>query len=368
MKKKNIVIIGSGPSSLIKSIILSNMGHPVTVLESSNKVGGAWHTNDTLGFKSIECGPHFFHTEPQNNLFSLMGVETINTPPPIWNIKIANKSIKANEKSGKLFAYFFGLLVSSVRLTKKLILPSKRNLKVYFVFNEFLPLLKAKTSKSYFINGSNSFINKLIKLATESGVSIVKERLESVSVNKEQNSLSLQTDKTIYKADNLYLTDRSVFSTFTVNGVSNKLTVDKIYRVQVHFIIESNKKINFFVHKFVHDDYFAVTNLSLIYDKEHLDLPDNQNLLTVTITKYTQDEEINESKVLDTINYFKKINILPHDSKLISYQSSVYADFRFSAVDIKNIKNQSNGLIKFIGHIDLVHALDGFYKDFKKHI
>jgi sialic acid synthase SpsE/protoporphyrinogen oxidase len=59
--KKNIYIIGAGPSGLITALSLQKKGYSVTIYEQSVYVGGmcrTWEENDYL----LDTGPHIYHT------------------------------------------------------------------------------------------------------------------------------------------------------------------------------------------------------------------------------------------------------------------------------------------------------------------
>lgn len=61
MDKKNIYIIGAGPSGLITALSLQKKGYSVTIYEQSVYVGGmcrTWQENDYL----LDTGPHIYHT------------------------------------------------------------------------------------------------------------------------------------------------------------------------------------------------------------------------------------------------------------------------------------------------------------------
>ncbi|HEX6427469.1 MAG TPA: NAD(P)/FAD-dependent oxidoreductase [Niastella sp.] len=58
----SILIIGAGASGLIAARRLSAAGHPVTVLEANDRIGGRIHTIQPTGFvRPIEAGAEFMH-------------------------------------------------------------------------------------------------------------------------------------------------------------------------------------------------------------------------------------------------------------------------------------------------------------------
>ena len=68
-KKKNIIILGSGPTGLITAWKLLEKGLGVTIIEKNSNSGGLCRSWDHKGF-ILDTGPHIFHTpEPELKKF-----------------------------------------------------------------------------------------------------------------------------------------------------------------------------------------------------------------------------------------------------------------------------------------------------------
>lgn len=61
MDKKNIYIVGAGPSGLITALSLQKKGYSVTIFEQSVYVGGMCRTWEENGYL-LDTGPHIYHT------------------------------------------------------------------------------------------------------------------------------------------------------------------------------------------------------------------------------------------------------------------------------------------------------------------
>jgi protoporphyrinogen oxidase len=59
-RKPSVVVLGAGPAGMSAAWRLSQLGHPVTVLEKDTAVGGMGKTI-TLGRYAVDYGPHTFH-------------------------------------------------------------------------------------------------------------------------------------------------------------------------------------------------------------------------------------------------------------------------------------------------------------------
>jgi phytoene dehydrogenase-like protein len=57
---QKIVVLGAGPAGISAAWRLTELGHPVTVLEQANAVGGMGKTI-TVGNYDVDYGPHTFH-------------------------------------------------------------------------------------------------------------------------------------------------------------------------------------------------------------------------------------------------------------------------------------------------------------------
>ena len=56
----HVVVLGAGPAGISAAWRLSELGHPVTVLEQDDAVGGMGKTI-TVGNYAVDYGPHTFH-------------------------------------------------------------------------------------------------------------------------------------------------------------------------------------------------------------------------------------------------------------------------------------------------------------------
>ncbi|MEM9585186.1 MAG: NAD(P)-binding protein [Pseudomonadota bacterium] len=65
--KTDLLIIGSGPMSLVEAKVNVLKGRSVHLLEASNKLGGAWGTSECFGVPNIETSPHVFMPDRKAN-------------------------------------------------------------------------------------------------------------------------------------------------------------------------------------------------------------------------------------------------------------------------------------------------------------
>src|SRR5574338_92386 len=77
-----VVVCGAGPAGLTAAYLLGQAGHPVTVLEADQIVGGLARTVEHQGFR-FDLGGHRFFTqlpEVQAMWEELLGDELIDVP------------------------------------------------------------------------------------------------------------------------------------------------------------------------------------------------------------------------------------------------------------------------------------------------
>jgi hypothetical protein len=60
MADYDVLILGSGPMSLVEASLRARQGKRVCIFEASDRIGGAWAPIDCFGLKNIEASPHVF--------------------------------------------------------------------------------------------------------------------------------------------------------------------------------------------------------------------------------------------------------------------------------------------------------------------
>ncbi len=121
MSKASVIIIGAGPAGLTAAYQLIKLGHPVTLIESTNQVGGMSRSLDMFG-QIVDCGPHRFFTSDKivNDFFQdIVGdnFTVVNRLTRIYYrnkffdypLKIGNviRNISIFELTHILFSYFW---------------------------------------------------------------------------------------------------------------------------------------------------------------------------------------------------------------------------------------------------------------------
>ena len=121
MSKESVIIIGAGPAGLTAAYQLIKLGHPVTLIESTNQVGGMSRSLEMFG-QIVDCGPHRFFTSDKivNDFFhEIVGdnFTVVNRLTRIYYrnrffdypLKIGNviRNISIFELAHILFSYFW---------------------------------------------------------------------------------------------------------------------------------------------------------------------------------------------------------------------------------------------------------------------
>jgi protoporphyrinogen oxidase len=121
VSKASVIIIGAGPAGLTAAYQLIKLGHPVTLIESTNQVGGMSRSLDMFG-QIVDCGPHRFFTSDKivNDFFQdIVGdnFTVVNRLTRIYYrnkffdypLKIGNviRNISIFELTHILFSYFW---------------------------------------------------------------------------------------------------------------------------------------------------------------------------------------------------------------------------------------------------------------------
>ena len=63
--KKNVALIGTGPISMLKALLLSeNENLQIMLIDEQSRVGGAWYSDSSEKGHEIECGCHIWSYAP----------------------------------------------------------------------------------------------------------------------------------------------------------------------------------------------------------------------------------------------------------------------------------------------------------------
>ena len=95
MSKASVIIIGAGPAGLTAAYQLIKLGHPVTLIESTNQVGGMSRSLDMFG-QIVDCGPHRFFTSDKivNDFFHEIVGDNFTVVNRLTRIYYRNKLFK----------------------------------------------------------------------------------------------------------------------------------------------------------------------------------------------------------------------------------------------------------------------------------
>ena len=68
------VVIGSSPICLIEALYLSKLHPKILIVESDDRIGGAWGTINLFNSADVEIGPHIIYGSRDNqNVYQFMG-------------------------------------------------------------------------------------------------------------------------------------------------------------------------------------------------------------------------------------------------------------------------------------------------------
>ncbi|MCL9979986.1 MAG: FAD-dependent oxidoreductase [Bacteroidia bacterium] len=103
-EKASVIIIGAGPAGLAAAYQLIKLGHPVTLIESTNQVGGMSRSLDMFG-QIVDCGPHRFFTSDKivNDFFHDIVGDNFTVVNRLTRIYYRNKFFDYPLKIGNVF-------------------------------------------------------------------------------------------------------------------------------------------------------------------------------------------------------------------------------------------------------------------------
>ncbi len=341
------IIIGSSPVCLLESIATSYTGKRSCVIDSAERLGGAWKTleMDESGIGNVEIGCHIL--EKDKKVFRFFEEElNLKLVPldPQPRINYRNKWLRYNLKN---LVFIFSDMPSYFT-AKNGAGRFKRNIGLFF---KEISQLKLKYYS--FENSSSELAERLEKLVENRNIDTkLESRVKTIHVDTQKKRVELTTDQdqTIV-ANKLSLTYTSNVEQLFIDGknmssVFKKTTTEFIH---LHILVKDPKLKKFSYLRIVKNDIIhRVSNMS-----GQVSLNPNEYLLCVGIysgvlEKYSDGEIY--FKVLDLI---KKMGIVSTECVILKKRLNTYKSATTKYNDLKILEKGSNNLIEVLYTSDL---------------
>jgi hypothetical protein len=342
MKTYDVVLIGSGPISILESIFLDRENNSVLIIDDKNQLGGAWVAIELEKYGKLEIGCHIwsYNKKVYNFLEKFLQLELIALEPQPFFLK--NKT--------KISYDYKNALTTLKGVVKRL---SKLQFRL---LNEYLKLPSSRIPiipKSYLYpkGGARDFQKSLEKKITNSNVDIkLKSKIKGLTKTKNYWVVELMNGDKI-NTNKVIMTSTSSIKKIECGEVKLLLNHSIINYTHYHIVIKGKleKPCSYFRvldHDFIH----RVSDVTC-----QLELEQASDISVLLVGVFEDKVEKEDSKVVNEIlKYFKLIKIVNNDCKLVYSNKNkfktCYIDGRQKSI-INNLDNQ----------LELLHTTDLIY-------
>ena len=343
IKKKqfDLIYVGTGPILILDAINESLKGNKVLMIDSADKIGGAWKLLNLFDLNDLENAVHYLVPNREGYLFieEYLGVKLLKIPNKYYAHRFISKPILLDTSIwfGKFLNYFFNEFIdrkfSIIRLLKNL-------------------FRKDSTSASrYPRNGFKEIFDKLILLLKNSKVeTLLNNEIKSIEIY-DKNLININTISKNFKAKKLIISHgfkppNKIFINKKEIKIEEKIyprpSLHIVYTVNDFFKIESLKNFTQVIFppkscikyahnltKYVERDSDTKKTFSIVVALAH-NLKNEKNTYKKVIYLLEEYNLIPNKRFLDNINFYWQDIILP----LLSTEDLVY------------LQDQSKGLIQ----------------------
>ena len=342
------IIVGSSPVCMLKAIKLRQKGKKVCIIDSSDRLGGAWKTlaPDESGIGNVEIGCHIFEKDKKvfrffENELNLKLVKLDPQPKITYGKRWLKYSLKNFMFIFRDVKYYFTYKYGF----------SHFRMNMYLFFKEIGQL----NLKYYsFENDSIALAEKLSELVHRNGVEFkLNTRIKELRINKNQNYVELISDT----GENINSNTISISYSSEVNEIfiddQNQLeifTKSKSEFVHLHLVIKDSKIKSFtylriFKNRLIH----RVSDMS-----RQIKLGEGEHLICIGIYPNNFSNKSQEEIFAATLNELKRMELISGDATILKKRWNSYSSNTIDYLDLKKLEKISNNKIQVIYTPDLV--------------
>lgn len=341
-QKKNLFLVGTGPISMMKALLLSkkNPNAAIILLDSNPEVGGAWYSEHSPKGHEIECGCHIWSYSPKVYAYieKELGVPLyFMKPTPLF----IGKKIKL-PYSTKNFIDSYKFITRSffTGQWKKLNLSKEPN---------YYWKIGGKRNK-YPKLGSPELIHSLEnKIKSSKNIEIRNDvRVLEIKIDGE---VTLKTNKGDLKGDYVALTSVSEIS--RIESPNEEITVEQKRIDYIHLTLQLNKPLSKKI------SYWRLMNDPVVHRYTDISYQTKfeENLILVGIkgdSYYKMNEE-------ELVNYNRdlmlKYGLISGDHTIENIKTHVFPTYYISG-EVRNRINSIDPRIELLHSTDLIYGIE----------
>jgi hypothetical protein len=344
----DILIVGSGPISIIEACYQANEGKKILITEEKESLGGAWGTINALEYTNLEIGCHIwsYSTKAYDFIQKFLDVklEEMNPSP---KISFGNITVHYDYKNPAL----------NLKLVKNHF--QKKNYKKAIselFFPQHFPYHIIPQKYMYPRGGAGEFINKLINKTQDFNIEIITgAKVNDVAIFFEKNPVEATINGQLFSFKEIYFTSHSHIHKLKVNDkeISINHNSSSFYHYHLVFSGNSTKK----------QSYLRVMNDAIIHRISDITTQlefwkENTNNRTILIVGVFPKaiENTDENILLKLIcKKLKKYNFITDKSDLLACHLNKYGMYRN---DLKNnLPDDVSNIIKVHTSTDLMFGV-----------
>ena len=348
------IYIGSGPVMMLDAFNSNLKNEKILILDKSNNLGGAWKNIDLFGVGDLENAVHYLlpNKKAYDFLENQLKVRLNLCKSKFYAFNFLNKYFLLSAES--YLARLIYLLDSSFR---------KKN------FLEFFSRIwgSKTTSTKYPEKGCKEFVNKIIKLVTDSEINLdLKSKVKVIEIYNQKVHVTLTNNKQ-YISKNLVISSGFIPpNKFLINKKQINLIRRRFRRPSLHICtpidkLTKQKRIkNYSQILFPEGDLIKYVH----YLNNYCDTSSNTQNNHIVVCALKHDLEKSKSNMLKVVKQLETFNLIPHQEfrfmKNFHWQE-IYLPM-LSLDDLCFLENESKGIIQIMFTESLSGAL-GKYVD-----
>jgi protoporphyrinogen oxidase len=340
---KQIILLGSGPISLINAFFLlkDKSLEQLTIIDSASQIGGAWYSDLSPNHHKIECGCHIWSYCPEVHDFIIkqLGVPLYPiSPKPVFNKGKINISYPAKSI---LDSYKF-ILQNILSLKFENIKNIKKSPKVYYTV--------VNKKNVYPKHGSPELIDALYSiLKRDERVNFfLNEKVDAILINEK---VTVTTESNSFVCDKLFVTSTSHLNQITHHEKTIDVKNTKID--YIHFLISLNKGAK------KTSPYIRLTSDSIIHRVADISYQTDfkENLLLFGIKEDGYHRQSREEILSHIRSYLESQNIIDKSYTLDFIKEHIFPTYYSTQKTRDSINKLDLSKIELIHSTDIMHGI-----------
>ncbi len=339
------VFVGAGIINILEASNHKLNKKKVLIIESKNRVSGAWSPINILGYSKIENAIHYFMPSVKgiNFLNNLLNNSVILQKSKYKIIFVFGRYIKIDyhNRFGDLL-WFLSSPITFTRTCGKW--PPENFFKTTINTFKKIFLSMFLTKRSYYMkNGIIDLNAKILKLIKELSLKInLKEKIIKVSLL--QNKVKIITNKGTYYSKKLYISHGG--DAFKLEKKDGELKIiENIHsRPSIHILIENVRDIDYQEAIICNDKNIKYVHDITDYAKINNNL-NKMNILVLGLKDNVKNSYKLRKEILETL---KKFDYISKFSTIIDYHWQDIILPKLYTDDLINLEKKSSGMIEFI--------------------